>query len=119
MGPNTQRLLQYLDNLDAVEEANIQAYLNKELLEELFNLESEFAYDRPTADETMYTDTAFERAVLRRELNEISPGLGDNPDVVEQYAALKAKKRGEIMAQGGEGSPSSIPNSALGMYDLF
>ena len=101
--------------LERVKDANIRAYVNRDLVEDLFSLDSKLALDRPTAQETMYTTSAFERQVLRRELNAIADGLGNNPDIVEQYAYLKALHARNAIAGGGR-----VPtNSAAGFYDVL
>jgi len=101
--------------LDAITDANTRAYVNKALVEKLFHLDSDLALARPNPEETMYTQSAFERQVLRRELNNIEPGLGNNLDVVEQYAMLKALHARNTLREGG----ITPLNSDAGLYDIL
>ena len=100
MATREQVLSELSARIERIQEANLKAYINKPVIEELFNLDSELALDRPGAMETMYTTSAYERSILRRELNNISPGLGDDPQVVEQYALLKVLRARRAMREG-------------------
>lgn len=88
------------DRISQIKDANVLAYINKVLVEELFHLDSPLALERPNAEDTMYTQSAFERQAIRRQLNDIAPGLGEDADVIEQYAMLAAMAAKENMKEG-------------------
>lgn len=98
----TQRdkLLALIDKIQRIQDAQVRAYLNNKLLEQLFSLDSPLAMRRPLPQETMVTTNAIERSILQRELNNLSSGLGDDLDAVEQMALLKALFAKRRMEQG-------------------
>lgn len=77
------------EKLDAQQLAAMMNYIHPETVEDLLNMSAVLQMNRAPVGADMMTSSMTERNMLKSQLNELSPGFGNDIDRVEQYSRLK------------------------------